>query len=145
MTTLAEYLRPFLADLTQPVGDTPIPGIRDWFGAAEAEDSKLKAWWSAAIEWCNEVLSRRDFVDDDGLDINPPDPCVLATYDHVRVIRDWDALESSLSKKTKTGGREEEREVPGSGGRLSQAQIAAWVWLEKYCEDVSLFASGGLK
>lgn len=143
MTTLAEYLRPFLTDLTQDVGDTPVPGLRDYLGADAAEDPKLKAWWSEAIEWCNEVLSRRDFVDDDGVDINPPDPCVLATYEHVRVIRDYARLESVLSRKTKTGAREEEREVPGTAGRLSQAQIAAWPRLEKYCQDVSLFASGG--
>ena len=140
MTTLAEYLDR-TADLSADIGDTPMPGISVYL--AEVKTSvKLRAWYSTAIDWCHAKLSKRDFLDDDDLDIDPPDSCVLAVYEFARVLRDYDARPATGLKKTKTGAREEEYGDSGMGA-ATMAGLAAWAYLEPYCEDPSLFCSGG--
>jgi len=100
-------------------------------------------WYASAIDWCNEAMSKRDFVDDDGADVNPPDAVVQGVYEFVRVLKDQHERPSTIVKKTKTGAREEEYEPAGTAGIISAAAIAAWPFIEKYCTDVSLFSSGG--
>jgi len=113
--------------------------VQTYVGLPSGGVALLRAWYATAIDWCHTKLSERDF----GTGVNPPDACVLAVYEFVRVLKDYHELPSTLSRKTKTGAREEEREVPGTAGRISAAAIAAWPYLEPYCEDVTLFASGG--
>jgi hypothetical protein len=141
VTTLPEYLD--RTDVTTPVGTTPIPGLRDYLGATAAEDAVLVAWYGAAIDWCDQKISSRDFVDSAGADIDPPDATVIGVYEFVRVIRDYAARGSVGVKRVKTGAREEEYFEAGTAGRVTQAGIAAWPYLEPYVEDPTLFASGG--
>jgi hypothetical protein len=139
VTTLAEYLDP--TDVTTAVGN--LLGLRDYLGAAASEDTLLTSWYSAAIGWCDQKLSSRDFVDSTGADEDPPDTVVLGVYEFVRVMRDYSKRPGAGIKKTKTGAREEEFFEAGTAGRVTAAGIAAWPYLEPYCEDVTLFASGG--
>jgi hypothetical protein len=138
VTTLAEYLDP--TDVTTPVGN--LLGLRNYLGAAASEDTLLTSWYSAAIVWCNQKLSERDFVDSDGLDEDPPDTVVMGVYEFVRVMRDYSKRPGAGIKKTKTGAREEEYGDNGMNVTM-QAGAAAWPYIEPYCEDVTLFASGG--
>ncbi len=141
MTTLLAYL-PRIGDvLASDVGTTPIPGIQPYLGV-DAGDVHLRSQYAEAIDWCHETLSKLDFVDDDDVSMNPPDAVVLAVYAYVKATRDLDARGSTGTKKTKTGAREEEYADAGQGTYLLPAQ-AAWPKLEKYCEDVTMFASGG--
>ena len=141
MTTLAAYLDR-TADLGLDIGTTPIPGIEPYLDVAST-DVHLRSQYAEAIDWCNSTLSERDFVVADGFaGDNPPDACVLAVYAYVKATRDLDARGATGVKKTKTGAREEEYADVGQGTYLLPAQ-AAWPKLEKYCEDVTLFASGG--
>lgn len=140
MTTLLEYLDR-TADLDLPIGTTPIPGIEPYLGV-DSSDVHLRAQYGEAIDWVHETMSERDFVDDDGNDVNPPDAVVLGVYAYVRATRDLDARGSTGTKKTKTGAREEEYADAGQATYLLPAQ-AAWPKIEKFCEDVTLFASGG--
>jgi hypothetical protein len=145
VTTLAAFLAPSYADLSLDVPTSPvIPGIRPYLGTAAADDPTTLTWWVTAVEWCNEKLSRRDFVAADGFtgDI-PPHGAVVATYEFVRVLNDYAARASVVARKIKTGAREEEYDTPGTADRLSAAAIAAWPYLEPFCEDPTLFASGG--
>ena len=142
MTTLAEYLTPKFTDLTATVGTTPMPGIRTYLGSAASEDSITLAYFSAGVDWCNQKLSERDFVDSDGNDIDPPDSCVLGVYEYARVLRDHASRANVLARKIKTGAREEEYEAAGTAGRVA-AGIAAWPFIEPYVEDPTLFASSG--
>jgi hypothetical protein len=139
VTTLAEYLDP--TDVTTPVGN--LLGLRNYLGAAVSEDTLLTSWYSAAIGWCNQKLSERDFVDSDGLDEDPPDTVVMGVYEFVRVMRDYSRRPGAGIKKTKTGAREEEYGDNGMGV-INVAGQASWPFLEPYCEDVTLFASGGM-
>lgn len=140
MTTLAAYLDP--TDVTASVGN--LLGLRPYLGAVASEDGHLVGWYDTAIGWCNESLGERDFVAADGFaDDEPPGTVVLGVYEFVRVLREYAAKASLLASETKTGARTEKFDVPGAGGRLSAAAIAAWPYLEKYCEDVTLFSSGG--
>lgn len=145
MTTLAAFLEDSYDDLAADVETTPvIPGIRIYLGTVAANDPITLTWYVTAVKWCDEKLSRRDFVEADGFaDDDPPHGCVVAAYEFVRVMRDYAAAANVLAKKVKTGAREEEREPAGTAGRISAAAIAAWPYLEPYCEDVTLFASGG--
>lgn len=136
MTTLSAYLVPTIADLSADVGTTPLPGVRPYLGAAASEDPILKAWYSAAIDWCDQKLSSRDFTG------SPPDTCVVGVYEFVRVMRDYNARGGAGIKKTKTGAREEEYGDTGMGV-TTQAGLAAWPYIEPYCADPLLFASGG--
>jgi hypothetical protein len=140
VTTLAEYLD--RTDVTTPVGTTPIPGLRDYLGADATEDTRLVAWYGAAIDWCDQKLSSRDFVDSAGADVNPPDACVIGVYEFVRVLRDYASREGGV-KKVKTGAREEEYLEPGAPGTAVVGGAVAWPYLEPYCQDPLLFASGG--
>ncbi len=141
MSTLAEYLDR-TADLDLDIGNTPIPGIEPYLGVAST-DVHLRSQYAEAIDWCNQALSERDFVATDGfVDDYPPDACVLAVYAYVKATRDISARAASGIKKTKTAAREEEYGDIGQATYLLPAQ-AAWPKLEKYCEDVTLFASGG--
>lgn len=145
MTTLAAFLATSYSDLAADVPTNPaIPGIRPYLGTAAADDPTTRTWWVTAVEWCNEKLSRRDFVAADGFtgDI-PPHGCVLATYEFVRVLKDYSERPGSGIKKTKTGAREEEYGDNGMGATAA-AGMAAWPYLEPFCEDPSLFASGGM-
>lgn len=144
MTTLAEYLKPTMSDMGANVGTTPMPGIRIYLGTAIADDPILIAWYSTAIDWCNQKLSERDFVDSAGVDEQPPDACVLGVYEFVRVLRDHSERANVLARRIKTGAREEEYFEQGIAGRITQAGIAAWPYLEPYVEDPTLFASGGV-
>lgn len=140
MTTVLEYLD--RTDVTSTVGTTPIPGIATYLDVDVADHPVLKAQYGEAIDWVHETMSERDFVDDDGNDVNPPDAVVLGVYAYVRATRDLDARGSTGTKKTKTGAREEEYADAGQATYLLPAQ-AAWPKIEKFCEDVTLFASGG--
>jgi hypothetical protein len=139
VTTLLAYLDP--TDVTTAVGN--LLGLRPYLGAAASEDTLLTSWYAAAIGWCNEKLSRRDFVVADGFaGDDPPDTVVLGVYEFVRVMRDYSKRPGSGIKKTKTGAREEE--YGGDGMAVTTAAgLAAWPYLEPYCEDPTLFASGG--
>lgn len=140
MTTLAAYLD--RTDVTTAVGN--LLGLRPYLDATASEDGHLKSWYGPAIDWCHEKLSERDFVVADGFaDDEPPDACVLAVYEFVRVLREYAAKASLLASEVKTGARSEKFDVPGMAGRLSAAAIAAWPYLEPYCENVFQFASGG--
>jgi hypothetical protein len=68
---------------------------------------------------------------------------VLGVYEFVRVLKDYDARDNVLARKTKTGAREEEYPELGTAGRVTAAGIAAWPYIEPFCEDPTLFASGG--
>ena len=139
MATLAAYLDP--TDVTTAVGN--LLGLRPYLGAAASDDTHLVSWYAAAIGWCNEKLSRRDFVVADGFTGSvPPDTVVLGVYEFVRVLRDYAARAGAGVKKTKTGAREEEYGDAGMGATTA-AGLAAWAYLELYVEDPSLFASGG--
>jgi hypothetical protein len=140
VTTLLEYLDR-TASLTATIGTTPIPGIETYLGVAST-DVHLRAQYGEAIDWCHETLSERDFVDSAGADVNPPDAVVLGVYAYVKATRDLDSRGSTGVKKTKTGAREEEYADTGQDTYLLPAQ-AAWQKLEKFCEDPTLFASGG--
>lgn len=142
MTTLATYLDRTAA-LDAGIGTTPMPGLRSYLGLAAADDPITRAWYATAIDWCHAKLSKRDFVDADGLDMDPPDACVLGVYEFVRVLHDYAARADVLSRKIKIGARENEYDIPGMAGRVSAAAIAAWPYLEPYCEDPLLLASGG--
>ena len=140
MTTLAAYLDP--TDVTTPVGN--LLGLRDYLGAASTEDTMLVGWYDVAIGWCHEALSQLDFLTADGyVDSKPPATVVMGVYEFVRVLREYNAKASTLAAEVKTGARSERFDVPGMAGRLSAAAIAAWPYLEKYCEDVTMFSSGG--
>jgi hypothetical protein len=128
VTTLAEYLDR-TADLSLNIGTTPMPGISVYIDE-DKTSVKLRAWYATAIDWCNTKLSELDFVDSAGVDENPPDAVVLGVYEFVRVLRDYDARSNVLTKKTKTGAREEEFFEAGVAGRITAAGIAAWPYLE---------------
>jgi hypothetical protein len=140
VSTIAEYLDR-TADLTLDIGTTPIPGIQPYLGVA-AGDVHLRAQYAEAIDWVNETLSERDFVDSAGASANPPDAVVLGVYAYVQATRDLDSRGSTGIKKVKTGAREEEYADAGQATYLLPAQ-AAWPKIEKYCEDPTLFSSGG--
>jgi hypothetical protein len=140
VTTLLEYLDR-TADLDLDIGTTPIPGIEPYLGV-DPSDVHLRAQYAEAIDWVHQALSERDFVDDDGNDVNPDDAVVLGVYAYVRATRDLDARGSTGTKKTKTGAREEEYADAGQDTYLLPAQ-AAWPKIQKFCEDPTLFASGG--
>jgi hypothetical protein len=143
VTTLAEYLDRTAA-LDLDIGTTPMPGIRPYLGTAAADDAITRAWYATAIDWCNAKLSERDFVVADGFANDaPPDACVLGVYEFVRVLRDYAARDNVIARKVKTGAREEEYPEIGTAGRVTAAGIAAWPYLEPYCEDPTMFASGG--
>ena len=137
MTTLAAYLT--ASDVTTAVGD--LLGLRPYLGADASEDTLLTSWYSAAIGWCNAKLSELDFVDDDDVSANPPDTVVLGVYEFVRVMRDYAARGGAGIKKTKTGAREEEYGDAGMNVTML-AGAAAWMYLEPFCEDPTLFSSG---
>lgn len=143
MTTLSAYLTPTFADLSANVGTTPLPGIRVYLGAAASEDPILLAWYSAAVDWVSQKLSERDFVDSDGVDIQPPDACTIGVYEFVRFMRDYNARPAVGVKKVKTGAREEEYGDAGVNAMIGAGQ-AAWPYIEPYVEDPTLFASGGM-
>jgi hypothetical protein len=136
VTTLAAYLAGF--DTQATVGTTPIPSLEDYLGLTPtaAERAKLKAWYSAATEWCDNKLSSRDFTAD------PPDGTVIGVYEFVRYLHDYDSRAAPGASKIKTGAREEDYATESLGGMVAAGR-AAWPWLEPWCEDVSLFASGG--
>lgn len=140
MTTLPEYLDR-TADLDLDIGATPMPGVAPYLGE-DKTSVKLRAWYATAIDWCNEKMSNRDFVDSAGVDEDPPDAVVLGVYEFVRVMRDLAARPATGIKKTKTGAREEEYGDAGMGSTWIAGQ-AAWPYIEPYCEDPTLFASGG--
>lgn len=142
MTTLAAYLDRKAA-LNLDIGTTPMPGVRVYLGLDAANDAITRAWYATAIDWCNTKLSERDFVTAAGVDENPPDSCVLGVYEFVRVLHDYADRGNVLARKTKTGAREEEYPEIGTAGRLSAAAIAAWPYIEPFCEDPTLFSSGG--
>jgi hypothetical protein len=144
VTTLAVYLDRTAVDLTTEIGTTPMPGVQTYVGLPTGGVAFLRAWYATAIDWCNKKLSNHDFVDDAGASTNPPDACVLGVYEFVRVLKDYHERNSVLARKTKTGGREEEHEVPGTAGRISAAALAAWPYIEPYVSDVTLLASGGM-
>lgn len=133
MPTLDEYLDRTAADLDADIGATPLPGIVTYLGLS-GTTKKLRAWYAAAIDWCNQKLSDRDFT-------AVPDSCVLAVYEFVRVLHHYDELQNVAVKKIKTGAREEEMQ-PLSGSAMHQAGMAAWPYIENYCEDITMFASG---
>ena len=139
MTTLAAYLT--ATDVTTAVGN--LLGLRPYLGADASEDPMLVSWYSAAIGWCNAKLSELDFLAADGYvgDV-PPDTVVLGVYEFVRVMRDYANRPGAGVKKTKTGAREEEYGDAGMSVTM-QAGAAAWMYLEPFCEDPTLFASGG--
>ena len=140
MTTLAAYLTP--TDVTTAVGN--LLGLRTYLGAAAAEDTLLISWYAAAIAWCDTKLSNRDFAAADGFTGSvPPASVVLGVYEFVRVLRDYSKRGGAGIKKIKTGAREEEYGDAGLGV-ATLAGLAAWPYLEPYCEDVTLFASGGM-
>ncbi len=140
MTTLLAYLDR-TADLTLPIGTTPIPGIQTYLDVS-ATDVHLRSQYAEAIDWCHETLSELDFVDDDDVSKDPPDMAVMAVYAYVKATRDIDARPGVGIKKTKTGAREEEYSEGVGGSYMLPAQ-AAWAKLEKLCDDVTMFASGG--
>lgn len=143
MTTVAEYLD--RTDVVNPVGTTPVVGLREYLGAVASEDGLLKSWYGAAIDWAHQKLDERDFVDDEGADVDPPDQVVIGVYEFVRVMRGEARRAGGNAvgvKKIKTGDREEEYLGP-EAGRVSMAALTAWPHLEPYVEDVSLAASGG--
>jgi len=142
VTTLAAYLDRKAA-LNLDIGTTPMPGVRTYLGLDAANDAITRAWYATAIDWCHTKLSERDFVDSDDASISPPDACVLAVYEFVRVLHDYASRGSVLSTETKTGARSEKYDVAGMAGRMSAATIAAWPYLDPFCEDPTLFASGG--
>jgi hypothetical protein len=140
VTTLAAYLD--RTDVAAAVGN--LLGLRPYLGAAAGEDPHLKSWYGPAIDWCHEKISRRNFLTADGFaDDKPPDAAVLGVYEYVRIMREYHARDNVLARKVKTGAREEEYDTPGMAGGMSAAAIAAWPYLEPYCEDVTLLASGG--
>lgn len=120
-----------------------MPGIRVYLGLDAATDAVTRAWYATAIDWCHAKLSERDFVDSAGASVSPPDSCVLGVYEFVRVLHDYAARGNVNVIKTKTGAREEQYSEAGMAGRLSAAAIAAWPYIEPFCEDPTLFASGG--
>ncbi len=139
MTTLAAYLT--ASDVTTAVGN--LLGLRPYLGADASEDTLLVSWYSAAIGWCNAKLSELDFLAADGYTGSvPPDTVVLGVYEFVRVMRDYADRPGAGIKKTKTGAREEEYGDAGMAVTM-QAGAAAWMYLEPFCEDPTLFASGG--
>jgi hypothetical protein len=142
VATLAAYLD--RSNVDAEVGTTPIPSLRDYLGAPPPDRAMLKAWYGAAIDWCHEKLSQRDFLAADGFANDaPPDSCVIGVYEFVRVMYHGNQRDNVLARKIKTGAREEEYETPGTAGRLTAAGIAAWPFLEPYVEDPTLYASGG--
>lgn len=141
MTTLAEYLD--RTDVTTNIGSTPVPAIATYLGVAVGDHAVLKAQYGEAIDWCDNKLSSRDFVDSDGVDENPPDAVVLGVYAYVRATRDIDARGSTGVKSTQTGARKEEYADSGQATYLLPGQ-SAWPKLEPYCEDPTLFSSGGI-
>jgi hypothetical protein len=143
VSTLDAYLDRTAADLTLEIGDTKMPGVQTYVGLPTGGVAILRAWYATAIDWCHTKLSERDFVDSAGASISPPDACVLGVYEFVRVLKEYHERSSILARKVKTGAREEEYDIPGTAGRISAAALAAWPYLEPYCEDVTLFATGG--
>ena len=144
MTTIAEYLD--RTDVTTPVGTTPMVGLRDYLGASATEDPLLKTWYGPAIDWVHQKLDQRDFVDDEGADVDPPDQVVLGVYRYVQVLRAFHRRAGGNAqgvKKIKTGDREEEYADPSGVTAAYMAAQAAWAEIEPYVEDVSLAASGG--
>ncbi len=137
MTTLAAYLT--------PPSKVSLTALKAYLGVTTiVEDTRLTRWYTTAIEWCDQVLSSRDFTAD------PPVQVVTAVYEYVRAFRDIVNLagiggSATGIKKVKTGAREEEY-FGGNFGHsaVSAAQNAAWPHLEKWCEDPTLFASGGV-
>lgn len=118
--------------------------LRDYIGVTAAEDALLKTFYGPAIDWCHLKISKRDFVDDDGVSEDPPDSAVLAVYKYVEVMWDYHSRDNVLSKKTKTGGREEENFETGVAGRTTAAGLAAWGDLEASALEAHLGQSGGL-
>ncbi len=138
MTTLAAYLT--ATDVTTAVGN--LLGLRPYLGADATEDTLLVSWYSAAIGWCNAKLSELDFLAADGYagDV-PPDTAVLGVYEFVRVMRDYAGRGGAGIKSTTTGARKEEYGDAGMSVTM-QAGAAAWLYLEPFCEDVTMFSSG---
>lgn len=142
MTTLNAYLDRTAADLTATIGVTPMPGVQTYVGLPSGGVALLRAWYATAIDWANTKLSNHDFVDSGGSSVAPPDACVLAVYEFVRVLKDYHARSTTGAKKIKTGSREEEYGDNGVGA-TEAAGRAAWPYIEPYIPDVTLLASGG--
>ncbi len=143
MATLFAYLDRTAA-LDVNIGTTPMPGVRPYLGTDAADDAITRAWYATAIDWCHAKLSELDFLAADGyVGSTPPDAVVLGVYEFVRVLRDYASRGNVLARKVKTGAREEEYPELGVAGRITQAGIAAWPYLEPYCEDVTMFGSVG--
>lgn len=141
MTTLFTYLD--RTDVTTGIGTTPIPGIATYLSVAAADQPVLKAQYGEAIDWCHSKLSELDFLAADGyVGSTPPDAVVLGVYAYVKATRDLDARATTGIKKTKTGAREEEYSEGSMGSNLLPMQ-AAWPKLEPFCEDITMFSSGG--
>lgn len=143
MATLFDYCAASRANPGLPVGG--LVSIRDFLGADAGDDALIKTFYGPAIDWCHEKLSQRDFADEPSKpNGDPPDGCVLAVYKYTRVLWHENQKANVLSKKTKTGDREEEYFEAGVAGRTTAAGLAAWGNLEPYVIDAHLNTAGGL-
>lgn len=139
MTTLAAYLAEVGFD-EEPSEN--LPSCKAYVGSGDSEDARVKAWYAAAIQWCDQKLSSLDFVDSAGVSTDPPDDCVLAVYHWVRAMRDQFKRPAGI-RKEKTGQRE--REFAGGAGHVAAnvAGAEAWPLLENYI-DLDVRCSGGV-
>ncbi len=141
MTTLAEYLSTVAFDAAPP--DYSLPSCKTYVGSADSEDAIISAWYTIAIEWCDNKMSSRDFVDSDGADLPPPAGTIIGVYEYVRAMRDVTGRGGGQGvTKIKTGDREEEYGGDGMIGSGQSAGQAAWSHIEPYVPLANLSGGG---
>jgi len=148
VTTLAAYL----ANVSYTAKPKPsLPSCVDYVGASQSEYPRISAWYAAAIAWCDQKLSSRDFVDALLVTADPPDPCIVAVFEWVKAMREIFGRGVGVSR-IKTANREEQYSAGlghggvGAGGLGGAAAAGAFAWplLEPYIEEIHGLCSGGV-
>lgn len=140
MTTLAAYLASTgISDTVAAVGTS----CKAFVGTTSVSDAVMGAYLKSAVAWCDGKIQGLDFTDGDDVSTNPPADAVLAVFAWVRAACEYDSRGGGAgAKRIKTGPNREEEYHDGQLTQGAAAGLAAWQYLEQYCDPL-MRCSGG--